>query len=129
MQRHSKTRTDAQPDDRSLGGHIRRFAKRSARKLRAFGRNLLFPQPDQGNLTKRGADPTVVDPLIIKAQIPQSWFTKSGPGVTKNARRVFLAFTPAQREYAMMRGWFPAAWRQSEKHQRELRAMLEAAKS
>lgn len=82
-----------------------KLAKRSAKKLRDFALSLLFPKGGQ-----QGADPTVVDPLIIKAQIPRSHFTRKGPGVSKDALRVFAGFTGAQQDYACVRGWFPEAW-------------------
>ncbi|KKM24000.1 hypothetical protein LCGC14_1609520 [marine sediment metagenome] len=82
-----------------------KLIKRSAKRLREFALNLLFPGPG-----RKGADPTVVDPLIIKAQIPRSHFTRRGPGVEAAGREAFLKFTAAQQHYACWRGWFPKTW-------------------
>lgn len=103
MQRHNKTRDskDAIAEKAAKPSFFKR-AKRSASKLRDFALGLLNP-----GIGKKGADPTVVDPLIIKAQIPRSHFTKKGPGVEKAAQRVFARFTGAQQDYACTRGWFP----------------------
>ncbi len=81
------------------------LAKRSAKKLRDFALRLLYP-----GVGKKGSDPTVVDPFIIKALIPRSHFTKKGPGVSANARHAFSRLTGAQQHYACSRGWFPDGW-------------------
>jgi hypothetical protein len=103
MQRHNKTRDskDAIAEKAAKPSFFKR-AKRSAAKLRDFALGLLNP-----GIGKKGADPTVVDPLIIKAQIPRSHFTRKGPGVEKQALRIFARFTGAQQHYACSRGWFP----------------------
>lgn len=100
MQRHKRTREQEEPRASKPG-----LLKRSAKKLRDFAHGLLYP-----GRGRKGADPTVVDPLIIKAQIPRSHFTRKGPGVEKSARRAFAGFTAAQQHYACSRGWFPETW-------------------
>lgn len=46
----------------------------------------------------------------IRRSFPQSWFTKAGPGVERNAQDAFRALAPHQRAIAVRRGWAPAAW-------------------
>lgn len=102
MHRHAKTRdSKAAVAEKAAKPGIFRFAKRSAKKLRDFALGLLYPGGG-----KEGADPTIVDPLIIKAQIPRSHFTRKGPGVDLAALRVFAKFTGAQQDFACSRGWF-----------------------
>jgi hypothetical protein len=45
------------------------------------------------------------DPMIVKAQIPRSMFTKSGPGRTAQLCEALRRFSQPQREIAMAKGW------------------------
>ena len=45
------------------------------------------------------------DPEFIKAQLPRSAFTKSGPGVRASLRNVLKGMTVEQRQVAYARGW------------------------
>ena len=44
---------------------------------------------------------------IVRALIPDSWFTKSGPGTTHEARLVWNKFTTEQKAVAVECGFFP----------------------
>jgi len=74
---------------------------RSAAKVRNFIRKLLVVG---------GLDASDEDPQVVKALIPQAWFTKRGPGRLKDAQRAYARMTPAQRSLAIRKGWFPASW-------------------
>ncbi len=43
---------------------------------------------------------------IVRALIPQSWFTKKGPGIHAEALLTWKKFTPKQKAVAVRRGWF-----------------------
>lgn len=44
---------------------------------------------------------------IVRALIPDSWFTKKGPGVLYEARLAWNKFTKQQKVVAVGCGWFP----------------------
>lgn len=44
-------------------------------------------------------------PNFVKAQIPRSAFTRRGPGVVAELRRVLAGFTQEQRAVCRSRGW------------------------
>ena len=43
---------------------------------------------------------------IVRALIPDSWFTKSGPGILDEAQKVWNAFTDKQKAVAVTCGFF-----------------------
>lgn len=53
-------------------------------------------------------DPTSAEWWVVRCKIPQSWFTKRGPGVHAEARKTWNCFTKEQKAVAVERGWFPA---------------------
>lgn len=77
------------------------FLKRLTRRASAFLRKLVSFKSELED---------TLEPQLIKAMIPRSWFTKKGPGVTHDAREAFLRMTPAQQDIAIERGWLPAHW-------------------
>lgn len=44
-------------------------------------------------------------PNFVKAQLPPSAFTKSGPGITRQLRTALRRLTQEQREVAHRKGW------------------------
>ncbi len=51
------------------------------------------------------AHPWTLNPDALKARLPQSCFTKKGPGVTANLRDALIKMTPEQRAVCRNRGW------------------------
>lgn len=47
----------------------------------------------------------IATPEIVKALLPRSAFTKSGPGVRDKIRSALATMTPNQRKLARRRGW------------------------
>lgn len=68
-------------------------------KLLAFARNLLGLAGQDSELSRRA------DPIIVKAMIPRSAFTKKGPGVRAQLREAVGKMTPDQRAVARRMGW------------------------
>ncbi len=52
--------------------------------------------------------PDAAEWWICRALIPDSWFTKRGPGVFYEARKAWNRFTKEQKSVAVARGFFPA---------------------
>ena len=52
--------------------------------------------------------PDGVEWWIVRALIPDSWFTKRGPGVLAQAQEVWRKFTAKQKAVAVGCGFFPA---------------------
>lgn len=50
-------------------------------------------------------------PDIVKAQIPNAWFTKKGPGIEADTRQAFKDMNSGQKAIAISRGWIPSHWR------------------
>jgi len=48
--------------------------------------------------------------LAVREILPDSWFTKRGPGVEATARAAFRALDPAGKWIAVRRGWIPGTW-------------------
>lgn len=46
----------------------------------------------------------------VRAAIPSSWFTKSGPGVRHKAHEVFAGLSYQDRQVAVNAGWYPRQW-------------------
>lgn len=73
-----------------------------------FGRGALKLRNTILKLLGKGAiDAAEVDPDIVWAQIPRSWFTKKGPGVLRSAQIAYACMSPEQRELSIERGWLP----------------------
>ena len=52
--------------------------------------------------------PDVSEWWVVRALIPDAWFTKRGPGILAEAKKVWKRFTLSQRLVAVDRGWFPS---------------------
>jgi hypothetical protein len=48
--------------------------------------------------------------LAVRLAIPQSWFTKRGPGVEAAARSAFYRLSRFERGVAVVMGWVPRGW-------------------
>ena len=73
------------------------------KKVRALRRWML-------SMSIMGGGGDEVKPLIVKAKIPNAWFTKKGPGVEAETRRAFADMTPGQQAFAVGAGWIPERW-------------------
>lgn len=51
--------------------------------------------------------PDAVEWWIVRALIPDSWFTKKGPGRLAEVKRVWSKFTKQQKTVAVECGFFP----------------------
>src|ERR1041384_6184373 len=72
----------------------------------------LISHPD--DRAKQGLSPE--HPIVVRSLIPDSWFTKRGPGVEARARQAFRDMRPSQRVVAMTCGWCPKTWADEDGH-------------
>ena len=81
---------------------MRRAATRAVDSFKRLGAAMqqLKPKDDLDAF-----NPNSPDPLVVKALIPRSHFTKKGPGVRASARAAFARMTSEQRATARRMGW------------------------